>query len=229
MLAPPIPLLLGVATVTFAAAVAAAPRFARLVDEDAALGWSAPLVAATLAAWACVGAPEPWLLPNGQAAFQMSWSAARVRSMLAGMTRGQLALIGFSFGVDVLFMALYPVALATLSLRFGRTSPAARVSAQTRGCGPDPGPGLAGLTCALEQYAVAASFAGGLLDFVEGVVFMRVIANPDAFDDDLVPFGTLCAVTKFALLAFPIGFIAQHALSKSSAPGATEGGKPHVQ
>lgn len=133
-------------------------------------------LAFTLFSWAFLIWAELELGPGrGQVMFQWAFTAERCRELLGGMTPGQRAWIGFSFGFDVVFMLAYPPLIALGCVYRSRGDPNA-------------------------VFAVAAALASGFVDFLETIVFMLIVGNPAKFDGTLPPIGTFCAFSKYALL-----------------------------
>jgi hypothetical protein len=124
------------------------------------------------------------LYPYGQASLQLAMTSQKIREILSTWNEGQRAWIGFSFGLDVIYIQCYCTLIAIGALYF---SPPASNN--------------------VSSYIATAVYVAGLLDVVESFVFMEIVGNPKNFSERLPMLGFSFAMCKFVLLAISIIFV----------------------
>lgn len=177
-------LLAGVAALAVVSFAASYRLGQELLKTDLGALFRAGVVTVVLTSATQVGmlTSEYKLAPNGQVNLQMAWTKANARTILDSWDAGQRAWIGFSVGLDMLFILGYGSFLAILSAYRGRQSAWAATVI-----------GALGMGCAL--------------DVVEGIAFMGIVGNPKGFDERLPFVASVCASIKFACLAGTIAYV----------------------
>jgi hypothetical protein len=146
------------------------------------LRWvTAAALAVTLCIFAILAAYDRGLRPYSIVAFELAWTPAEASAMLGQWSAAGRQLARASLLLDFVFMPAYVLLLAGLVVLEARRS----VGGLQR----------LGLRLAL------APFAAWLLDALENVALLGVLAAPTAPPAPLTVTAALCATLKFVLLA----------------------------
>ena len=180
-------LTLTVSSLAFAAACHAWGPSPWLAGQEPATlrTWGLRALLATILAQAGMFLAEQRLHPNGQVVLQMAATPARARALLVGWDEGQRAWMGFSLGLDLVYIECYSLLLAIGALYFARPDEKATTG----------------------RMVATAIFTAGFVDVIESFVLMEIVGNPRHFSEHLPFLGSLCAGIKFALLVLGITFV----------------------